>query len=175
MSATGLPTWLGPVRQTAFVVDDIEAAAWEWVRVHGVGPWFLYSVDVADGAYRGRPSPMRARMALAQTGGQQIELIQPDPDLPSIYTEFRAAGGTGVHHVCYWAEVQRAVDHFTGTGAELVQEGITATGARFVYLSGSCGLPYVELVDPQGGMKAFFDLIAAAAEGWDGADPLRYR
>lgn len=169
------PVWLGPIRQTAFVVDDIEAAAWAWVDGHGVGPWFLYEVDIEGTTYRGRTVPMRARMGLAQTGGQQIELIQPDPDVPSIYTEFLANGGTGVHHVCYWADVTRAVEHFTTTGAQLVQEGVTAAGARFVYLSGSCGLPYVELVDPQGGMKAFFDAIARAADGWDGSDPVRGR
>ena len=101
------PTWLGPIRQTAFVVADIEATAREWAEVHGVGPWFLYQVDIADTDYRGSKVPMRARMGLAQTGGQQIELIQPDPDVPSIYREFAEAGGTGVHHVCYWGDVDR--------------------------------------------------------------------
>jgi Glyoxalase/Bleomycin resistance protein/Dioxygenase superfamily len=175
VSATDSPTWLGPVRQTAFVVDDIEAAAWEWVRTHGVGPWFLYEVDIPGTTYRTQTVPMRARMGLAQTGGQQIELIQPDPAVPSIYTEFVERGGTGVHHVCYWADLDRAVDHFAAAGSPVVQRGLTATGAGFVYVEGSCGLPYVELVDPQGQMKAFFDLIAAAADGWDGTDPVRGR
>jgi Glyoxalase/Bleomycin resistance protein/Dioxygenase superfamily len=169
------PIWLGPVRQTAFVVDDIEAAAWTWVDTHGVGPWFLYEVDIAGTTYRGQTVPMRARMGLAQTGGQQIELIQPDPSVPSIYTEFLANGGTGVHHVCYWADLDRAVAHFTDTGAEVVQRGLTAAGNGFVYVTGSAGLPYVELVDPQGQMAAFFDLIARAADGWDGTDPVRGR
>lgn len=167
------PTWLGPVRQTAFVVTDIDAAAQEWVDVHGVGPWFLYHVDIPGTTYRGQEVPMRARMGLAQTGGQQIELIQPDPDVPSIYTEFLAAGGTGVHHLCYWGDLDRCTTHFRAQGAELVQEGTTGNGNRFVYLSGSCGLPYLEFVDPQGQMKIFFDHIAAAAEGWDGTDPIR--
>jgi hypothetical protein len=40
-------------------------------------------------------------------------------------------------------------------------------------VTGSAGLPYVEFVDPQGPMKDFFDMIAAAADGWDGTDPIR--
>ena len=48
-------------------------------------------------------------MGLAQSGGQQIELIEPEAGLPSIYTEFVDAGGSGVHHVCYWADIDRAV------------------------------------------------------------------
>lgn len=167
------PTWLGPIRQTAFVVADIEATAREWAEVHGVGPWFLYQVDIADTDYRGSKVPMRARMGLAQTGGQQIELIQPDPDVPSIYREFAEAGGTGVHHVCYWGDVDRLEAHFARGGADLVQQGLTGNGSRFVYMTGSCGVPYVEFVDPQGPMKTFFDSIAAAADGWDGIDPVR--
>ena len=167
------PTWLGPIRQTAFVVDDIDAAAQQWVDTHGVGPWFLYDVDIENTSYRGTNVSMRARMGLAQCGEQQIELIQPNPDTPSIYNEFLESGGTGVHHVCYWADIRQAVDHFQARGAEVLQSGTTAAGNEFVYLSGSCGLPYVELVDPHGAMREFFDTIERAATGWDGAQPFR--
>ena len=71
------PTWLGPIRQTAFVVDDIEVAAHDWASTQGVGPWFLYHVNIENTWYRGEQITMKARMGLAQTGGQQIELIQP--------------------------------------------------------------------------------------------------
>jgi hypothetical protein len=168
-----VPIWLGPVRQTAFVVDDIEAAAQQWVDTHGIGPWFLYDVTIEGTTYRGEEVPMRARMGLAQSGGQQIELIQPHPDTPSIYNEFVASAGRGVHHVCYWADLRRAVEHFRASGAEVVQFGKTAAGNEFVYLSGSCGIPYIELVDPQGAMREFFDTIERAAQEWDGTQPLR--
>lgn len=167
------PTWLGPIRQTAFVVDDIEATAREWVEVHGVGPWFLYQVDIADTWYRGDTVPMRARMGLAQSGGQQIELIQPDLGVPSIYREFLEAGGSGAHHVCYWADVDRTLGHLASAGSERVQEGTTAAGNRFAYTMGAGAIPYIEIVDPVGQMRTFFDAIAAAADGWDGSDPIR--
>ncbi len=109
-------------------MPDIEAAARQWVDVHGVGPWFLYNVDIPGTQYRRPEVPMRARMGLAQSDGQQIELIQPDPNVPSIYNEFLAAGGKGVHHVCYWSDLDRAVAHFVAQGADLVQRGLTSVG-----------------------------------------------
>ena len=167
------PTWLGPVRQTAFVVDDIEAVAAEWAGTHFVGPWLLYHVDIPETSYRGDSQPLRARMGLAQTGGQQIELIQPDPVLPSIYKEFVDSGRRGVHHVCYWADLSRAKDHFLGTGAEVVQEGVTPNGNGFLYMSGSNGVPYTEIVNPEGAMARMFERVATVAHSWDGTDPVR--
>jgi hypothetical protein len=111
-------------------------------------------------------------MGLAHTGGQQIELIQPDLSLPSIYREFLEAGGTGVHHVCYWANIERSRQHFEAQGAQVVQHGVTATGNEFLYLSGSCGLPYLEFVDPNESMAAFFAKIAEAAAHWDGVEAI---
>ena len=75
-----VPSWLGVIRQTAFVVDDIEREANHWVNFNGIGPWFLYNVDIADTTYRGETVRMKARMGLAQSGTQQIELIEPSPE-----------------------------------------------------------------------------------------------
>lgn len=167
---------LGIIRQTAFVVDNAEAVAMEWATRYGVGPWFVFETKIADVEYRGTPAPMHTIMALAQSGDQQLELIQPLYDGPSLYHEFIDAGGSGVHHVCYWADVDAAVARLTADGAELVQHGTTANGDKFAYTTGAVGIPYVEVVDPTGGsgaMAAFFAHIAAAADGWDGTDPIR--
>lgn len=170
------PTWMGPVRQTAFVVDDIEAAAWRWVDVHGVGPWFLYEVDIPGTTYRGSTAPMKGRMGLAQTGVQQIELIEPDLAERSIYTEFLDAhGGPGFHHVCHWADLDRAKEHMVAAGSEVVQEGVTGTGNGFLYVTSLVGPPYVEFVNPTGAMASFFDAVRAASVDWDGSDPVRIR
>jgi hypothetical protein len=167
------PTWLGPIRQSAFIVDDIDAAAMEWVNTHGIGPFFAYRVEVEGAVYKNRPTPMRADMALAQTGMQQIELIRPDADVPSIYNDFIDAGLSGLHHVCYWADLDRSIGHFTDMGCTLVQHGRTGNDNRFAYLTGTPGVPYVEIVDPNDTMARFFSGIASAAENWDGTDPIR--
>lgn len=170
---------LGLVRQTAYVVQNVEVSARAWAALHGVGPFFVYDVDV-ESVYRGTPSPMRGRMALAQSGLQQIELIQADRTSPSLYTEWLDANGTGLHHVCYWTDIDAAVAHFVDGGAELVQHGRTGDGNRFAYvgLGGAgpspSGVPFVEFVDPQGGMVALFERVEAAARDWSGNEPVRF-
>ena len=62
--------------------------------------------------------------------------------------------------------------HFEDLGSEVVQHGMTATGNEFIYLSGNCGLPYLEFVDPNESMAAFFTEIAEAAALWDGIDAI---
>ena len=166
-------TWLGPIRQSAFVVNDIEVAAHEWAALHGVGPWRISNVEIPNTTYRGENTLLRARMSLAQSGGQQIELIEPDMTLPSVYREFVEAGGTGLHHVCYWANIQRSREHFAKSGSEAVQEGITAAGNEFLYITGNCAMPYLEFVDPNDTMMARFTQVAEASASWDGNNPVR--
>jgi hypothetical protein len=74
--------------------------------------------------------------------------------------------------VCYWANIERSRQHFEAQGAQVVQHGVTATGNEFLYLSGSCGLPYLEFVDPNESMATFFTKIAEAASQWDGRDAI---
>ena len=167
------PTWLGPIRQSAFIVDDLEAAAMEWVTTQGVGPFFAFEVSFEETTYRGATVPMAGGMALAQTGTQQIELIAPDVSAGSVYKEFLDGGGAGLHHVCYWADIDRATAHFESLGCTMVQHGVSSNGNQFAYLTGAAGVPYIELVDPDASMARFFDSIADAAVDWDGTDPVR--
>ena len=43
----------GPIRQNAYLVDDLQAAVRPWLRA-GIGPWIvLRSMTQADSEYRG--------------------------------------------------------------------------------------------------------------------------
>lgn len=171
-------TSLGPIRQLAFVVDDVETAARQWVSSQGAGPFVVYDVDLTETWYRGTTTRLWARMALGQLADQQIELIQPLDAAASVYREYLDAGGTGLHHICYWHDVDAASDHLRLEGYEMVQHGITGGGQRFAYLAGPAGTPYVELVDPEandGAMARFFAHVASLSQGWQGEDPVRRR
>ena len=167
------PNLLGSIKQTAFVTHDIEATAQEWVDIHGIGPWFIYTVDIPDTKYGEQFIPLKARMALAQSGSQQIELIEPSEN-PSIYTEFIDAGKEGMHHICYWANIDDARTHFNSIGYEEAQYGVTSNGNEFLYVYGSQDIPFIEIVDPNESMSAFFALVAQSAQDWNGSDPLRF-
>ena len=116
---------------------------------------------------------MKARMGLAQSGTQQIELIEPSSE-PSIYTEFLDSNRRGIHHVCYWAEIAAAREHFQSLGCEQAQYGTTRNGNEFLYMTGTENIPFVEIVDPNQSMATFFDHVATSAHNWDGSDPVRF-
>ena len=69
---------LGPVVQVCWYVNDIEAAMRRWIEQHGVGPFFVHRhMALEDVIYRGRPTEVDFDLAIAQSGGIQLELIQP--------------------------------------------------------------------------------------------------
>ena len=174
MSGESVAAWLGPIRQTAFIVTDIEAAAKEWVDRYGIGPWFISELDFPNTVYRGNSTRLHARCGLAQSGDMQIELIEPDMSIPSVYTEFLNRGGTGVHHVCFWCDVAAARTHFGAAGSAEVQGGM-ARSTEFLYMEGFAGFPYIEFIDPSTEQLARFKKISDAAVNWDGSDPIRGR
>ena len=79
----------GHAMQSAWVVDDLDAAVDAWLKV-GIGPFFFveYTPDLfEDSTYRGTPSPISMKIALAQAGDMQIELIEPTGEQANIYRD----------------------------------------------------------------------------------------
>lgn len=166
----------GEVRQVGYVVRDIEAELRHWSERLGIGPWF-YAPQIADTSftYKGRPSPLKRAVALANSGGLQIELLQQLNDAPSMYKDFLDAGHLGLHHLAYWtedfdADFARCTAHglTVGMGGEVGERG------RYVYFEtethpGSV----IELSEVAGAKGRLFTLIREASHGWDGGDPIR--
>jgi hypothetical protein len=171
-----MQSWLGPIDQLGYVVDDIEAAMAHWVEKLGVGPcYFLPSPPKQDLAYRGRPTEARIAVALSFSGALQIELIQPVDDHPTPYRDFLAAHGTGLHHLARFVDdYDAAMAGYASRGMEPFFGGRGLTEKqRFSYFDtethgGTCS-ELIETVEFGG----FFDAIRNAVSGWDGSDPIR--
>lgn len=89
------------VNQVALVVRDLDAALRRYWERFGVGPWRVYTYGpplVRQMTYRGKREDYRMRLAFAQTGATQLELIQPLTD-NNIYAEQLARKGEGLNHV----------------------------------------------------------------------------
>lgn len=105
----------GEIRQLGYVVHDIEATMRHWIDALGVGPWFYVErYGAKNFLYRGQPSDLYVSIAIANSGGTQIELIQPRNDAPSMYRDFLASGPEGLQHVSTWpvdyeATIERAL------------------------------------------------------------------
>jgi methylmalonyl-CoA/ethylmalonyl-CoA epimerase len=90
------------IDQIGMVVVDARQAAETLHRVFGLGPfrlieWPIEGVD-PEATYHGAPGSFRIRVAFAQVGAMQLELVEP-VEGASIWSEFLQSHGPGLHHV----------------------------------------------------------------------------
>lgn len=81
---------------------DIHATLRAYVESAGIGPWACFTYgpsSIPRLEYLGAPGTFSMHIALSTTE-PQIELIQP-LDGPSIYHDWMAVHGEGVHHLAY--------------------------------------------------------------------------
>lgn len=152
----------GPMSQLAWVVDDIEKAEDEFASEFGVSRWtrlpdIHFGPD--DCRLRGEPADFVAHISLTYVGDLQLELIQPVRGA-SIYAEFLAQSGPGLHHACWEvADIEASLG-----GREPVQSGAMADGQlRFAYVEpGLPGVPLIEVVEVGPVIREFYDGLRAA-------------
>jgi hypothetical protein len=165
----------GPVMQNAFLVEDVRAAIEHWTGTMGVGPFFVFErVPFKEAWYRGRPATdIDLTVAIAYWGEVQIELIRQNNDVPSIYSDFRARGHTGLQHIGVMsADLDADLTRLKCRGIVPVQHG-NAAGMRFAYVSTDFhpgGM--VELIEATPKTIAFFARMREAAREWDGREPI---
>jgi len=124
--------------QIAVVVRDIEASMRTFADEYGIGPWQLYEFNpdtVSDLQVDGQPSDCAWRLAIAMLGSVQWELIEPLDD-KSIYAEFLAEKGPGLHHVAVAApgSYQETMAGLEAKGRRVLQSG-KYNGVTFAYMS----------------------------------------
>ena len=125
-----------PVSQIGIVVRDIEKTAEYYYSTFGIGPFSIQEVKLDGAMLRGKPTTTTIKVAFAQSGPVQVELIQ-SLDGENIYTEFLASRGEGLHHLGF------QVDDLDGMLAEFAKEGIEPVfyqsfpgfGIPFAYLN----------------------------------------
>ena len=166
----------GEVTQNGYVVRDIRAAMDGWIRA-GIGPWFyIDDVPVDWFRHRGVDSPVKMSIALANSGGLQIELTQQRNEAPSMYQEFLDAGHEGLQHIAYWTtDYQGLYDRALSLGFTVGHEGcVGGPLGRFAYFDTQHHPgTVVEISDISGPKGELFGFIRSAAADWDGADPIR--
>ena len=147
---------ISDVQQVALVVRDLDKTMAEYTERLGIGPWWvtLYGPPrLTEMRIRGVEVPYSMKLAIAWTGNTMWELIQP-VDGPSIYKEFLAAHGEGLHHVLVehrGTAFEAAIDAFSARGCPPLMEGRFGE-IRFAYIDTEGPLKTVlEIVDrPEG-------------------------
>jgi hypothetical protein len=164
--------------QNAWVVTDLEAACMKWVHELGVGPFFVseFTNDTFEQVtYRGQPAELAMRVAVAQAGNVQIELIEPHT-AECAYRDVIPEGESGFHHMCVWThDFDADLNYFDRLGYPAANSG-KIRHIDFAYFDTrplmGCML---EVVTHNPGTVARFAEIADAAGNWDGKDPVRPR
>lgn len=167
---------VGALIQTAFVSADIHTTMAELTRAMKVGPWFLREHGVFAGQfYRGQPVTTALSIAMGYAGDMLFEIIQQLDDSPSVYRDVVAARGFGLHHFGVASDdFEATCAHYAGEGFEQVYVAEVANGARVAYFDTFGRLPaMVEVIEHLPATRAMFARFKAAADHWDGAEPVR--
>jgi hypothetical protein len=169
---------LGPPVQIAYAVADAEAAAADWARTVGAGPFFIRRhIPVTDVVYRGRPALFDHTSAYGQWGGLMIELVQDHTVGPSVLSErpvSRELSSRGVHHVaCLVDDFSATLAGATAAGVEVAMTAVART-TPFAFLDTVSVLGHFTEIYPRTeSIVAFYASVSQAAVGWNGADPVR--
>ena len=166
------------VRQLAYKVNDLEAAARAHHRRFGSGPFFvLRHVALASSVHRGVARPFDHSSAYGQCGSVMVELVvQHNADDSALHEMFpHGSGREGLHHAALFVDdLDAAIARFEADGARLAQLSVTAGGTAFAFVDTRASLGHMlELYEPTLQLTGFYDFVAAAADGWDGRDLLR--
>ncbi len=170
---------IGPTTRTIFqnawVVSDIEEACMKWVNQMGVGPFFLnhYENVFTEVTYRNQPSTLSMRVALAQAGPLQIELIEPLTE-QCAYRDVIPKGQSGFHHMCIWSEdVEADKAYFEQLGYVTANSGRSGK-TQFAYFDTRALMGcMLEVVTRSSAIESRFAEIASAAVDWNGDEPIR--
>lgn len=173
----------GPIVQQGYVLPNVGSALKDFLAA-GFGPFFRMPPTELVSYYRGERSDVVLSGAFSFTGDQQIELLCQDNEAPSIYREFlEHSPRGGLHHVSMWADdVWEKVAELNSPAKrfEVVQENVLGPDPERrneIYLARVDAPPApsltIQIMEPTDGNRSFFAFMKEAADGWDGADPVR--
>jgi len=125
------------IDQVGLVVRDLDDGMDRFGALLGLDGWevkVFEPPDLREATYRGEPTEMRFRLAVAPLGPVDVELIEP-VEGENTYTAHLAEHGEGLHHVACFSmdDPAGAVAAYRDAGVEVLQGGVYR-GSRFWYL-----------------------------------------
>lgn len=114
--------------QIGVVVADLDRTVQALSEVFGIGPFRTIAWPPVDRAdiqrfYRGQPANFTARMAFAELGPVELELIQPVSG-DSIWADFLKEHGQGIHHIRFnVSDLEPIIEHLAGHSIRVAQMG----------------------------------------------------
>ena len=123
------------ITQYAFVVRDLKKVS-DFYSSIGLGSVPFERTISTDRMYRGRPTPFEMYLGFARHGDVPFEWIQPLVG-PSVYEEYLATHGEGLHHIGFnVGDMDQAIAFMKERGASVTQSGgwdVRNSKGRFAY------------------------------------------
>ena len=114
--------------QIGVAVRDVEKSARRLSQVFGIGPFRFIDYpppgrEDVERVYHGAPADFTARLAFANLGPVELELIQP-LDGQSVWRDFLEEHGEGIHHIRFnVADIEETTEYLAGQGIPATQWG----------------------------------------------------
>ncbi len=148
--------------QVAYVVEDIaEAEAW-FQRTMGVKQFTrMADIPFKDGCtFRGEPGDWVAHLSLGYLGDVQLELVEHVAG-ESLYSEFLAAKGPGLHHVAFLVpDYAATLAGLSGGGLPLLAKGALGPGSQFAYFDcAGPGFSVIEILGFDEATRGFMEML----------------
>lgn len=167
-----------PVRQLAYYVPDIDAAAKAHSAAFGSGPYFtMRHIPLSSSVHRGVERAFDHSSAYGQWGEVMVEFVEVHSDETSAFSDLfpPGSGRYGLHHTAVMVKhLASAIAHFEAQDMALAQLSETTTGTCFAFMDASASLGHmIELYEASEVLTGFYDMVRAAAEQWDGSEVIR--
>jgi catechol 2,3-dioxygenase-like lactoylglutathione lyase family enzyme len=168
MSATDRSPLGAPV-QIAYGVTGLAAAAARFSASTGAGPFVVVEhIELRSARVRGIHDEFDHSSAYGQWGPVMVELVEE-------HTTPLVAPGSGVHHMAFMVpSLDDAAAWCDQQGWPELLRAETSGGQLFAFHDARQQLGHlVELYEPSERLIGFYRSVAAAADGWDGSEPVR--
>ncbi|RVQ69499.1 hypothetical protein EKN06_04840 [Croceicoccus ponticola] len=165
-----------PIRQIAYFVPDVRAAALRHHQLFGSGPYYVAAhIPLSRAVHRGVERELDHTSAYGQWGSVMIEFVQQNNPGPSAFHDMydEGSGKEGIHHVALFVDsVQDAIDRYTAAGFEIALDAAMADGFRFAFVDTVAAYGHMlELYEPVESLTGFYDFVAKKAGRFDADKP----
>ena len=114
---------VGAINQIGIVVRNVDECVKNYEKFFGEGSFSVMEGEASAILADGREVNIKGKLAFAQLGPVQVELIEIKEG-PSIHVDFLKEHGEGIHHVAvYTDDFDRDVEIFRKKGAGVLQMG----------------------------------------------------
>lgn len=162
------------VVQVAYQVVDVRSAALSHSATFGSGPFFVADhIPLQAAEHRGQPARFDHSSAYGQWGPVMVELVAIHGAQPEVLARETRLGEGRIHHLARFVDdLDAESDRLERFGYPQILLARTGSGQRFAFHDGRDLGHLLEIYEPTPALVGFYARIAAAADGWDGTDPV---